>query len=322
MELHKISEDFSTAIFRWGIEYEKSLNRINDKKTTENYMHVVNKFQEFIESDKSIEKLTFKDLNHKIINKYFDFRDNQYKIKTTNRLKTSTKKNDKKILILFFEFIEDENEQNFMFSIKWKKVLFSKIERKEKEIFTDEMIINVLKYLEKNMKKDRDDYSYMLSFTFKLALYGGLRASEICNLKISDFGKPYLSRSNNKKFIPLTIKGKGNTTFTNPITYDYIKNEFNYFNRNRNKNEILFKSLKGQFLNRYHLYRYFEKISKELNFDKKGIHIIRRTFASNLNELGVDIRNIQLLMRHTDIKTTSIYTIRSQRQMEDAASKL
>lgn len=69
-------------------------------------------------------------------------------------------------------------------------------------------------------------------------------------------------------------------------------------------------------------YEKLRNIGKLLELDKKGIHIIRRTFATNLNELGVDIRNIQLLMRHSDIKTTTIYTARSQKQMEAAVGKL
>ena len=70
------------------------------------------------------------------------------------------------------------------------------------------------------------------------------------------------------------------------------------------------------------LYRYFEEISEKLNLGKKGIHIIRRTFATNLSEAGVDLIHIQNLMRHKDIKTTTIYTARSQSRMEEAVSRL
>lgn len=322
MQLHQENEEFSFAILRWANDFEKTLSRRKDEKTVENYLNVINKFQSFIESDEYFEKLSFKDINHKLLNEYFDFRDSEHRKKTGNELKVSTKKNDKKVLILFFEYIEDENEEEFEFSIKWKRVELGKEERKEKEYHSEDAVEEVLKYLQKNMKKNRDEYSYMLSFTFKIALFGGLRASEICALKIDSFGKPYVSKTSNKKLIPVTIKGKGNTTFTNPINYDYIKNEYNYFKRNKKPEEVLFRSKTGSVLNRFHLYRYFESISNELKLGKKGVHIIRRTFASKLNELGVDIRNIQLLMRHTDIKTTSIYTARSQKQMDDAASKL
>lgn len=67
---------------------------------------------------------------------------------------------------------------------------------------------------------------------------------------------------------------------------------------------------------------YSKEISEKLNLGKKGIHIIRRTFATNLSEAGVDLIHIQNLMRHKDIKTTTIYTARSQSRMEEAVSRL
>lgn len=321
MVLQKENEIFSNAIARWAFEYDISLAKKWDEKTVANYLHVVNKFQEFI-SYEDYDNIKFSDVDHKLLNKYIDYRDSEQNKKTGKKLEVSTKRNDKKILILFFEYIEDENDDEFEFSIKWKKLEVGKLKRKEKEIFDEDDVISFLRDLEKNMKKKRDEFSYMLSLTFKLALFGGLRVSEICKLKLDSFGKPYVSKKNDKKFIPVTIEGKGDTRFTNPIPYEYVKNEYNFFKRNNNKGSFLFKTITGKTLTRFNLYRYFEDISAKLNLGKKGVHIIRRTFASNLNELGVDIRNIQLLMRHTDIKTTSIYTARSQRQMEDAVSKL
>ncbi len=318
MNLHKKDESLSEAVFRWKLDYEKFITERKDIKTVENYMNVINKFESFVQAYSRYNEKSFSGIDHKMLDDYFLYRDKTF----GKKLNPSTKRNDKKVLILFFEYIEDENIENFEFTIKWKKVNLGKVERKEKVLFSEDVVEKFLKYLEKRAKKESDELSYMLSFTFKLALFGGLRATEICKLKLESFGKPYVSKSSNKKFVPLTINGKNGTVFTNPITYEHIKNEFNYFKRNKTETEILFRSIKKQELNRFHLYRYFENISNELGLGKKGIHIIRRTFASNLNELGVDIRNIQLLMRHTDIKTTSIYTARSQRQMEDAAAKL
>ena len=96
----------------------------------------------------------------------------------------------------------------------------------------------------------------------------------------------------------------------------------NFFKRNKDDKELIFLSKTGLPLTRLHLYRYFENISNELGLGKKGIHIIRHTFGSNLSELGIDIRNIQILLRHANISTTTIYTARSQSRMEDAISKL
>ncbi|MCT7487084.1 site-specific integrase [Aliarcobacter cryaerophilus] len=322
MELQKNNETFSSAVQRWKIEFETRISKRRDEKTVENYINVVQQFEDFIFSDKDLDRTNFIKINHFIIEDFITYRDKKRKSETGKELAVSTKKNDLKVLKIFFEFIEDNADNGVQFFIKWKKVEVGKMPRREITYHSEDNIIRVLNYMQRSIKKERTEFAYMVSFTFKLALYGGLRATEICNLKLENFGEVYTSNSEKKKFIPITIYGKGSTVFTNPIPYEYIKNEFNFFKRNKNKKDDLFLTKTGIKLNRNHLYGYFENIGKLLGLDKKGIHIIRRTFATNLNELGVDIRNIQLLMRHSDIKTTTIYTARSQKQMEAAVGKL
>lgn len=322
MKLQNKNETLSSALLRWSIDFNENLTLDRkDEKTIENYMNVVNKFIEYVNINKFIDDSSFDAIDVKMIKRYFMWRDNEYLNKTGKELKASTKLNDKKILNIFFEYIEDENIDKYEFHLKWKKIKYKK-ESIEKDYFKPDLVHAFLDYLENNLKKERNEFVYMLSFTFKLALYGGLRASEICDLKLKYFGKQYIAKDLGTKLIPLTIKGKGKTLYTNPIPYDYIKNELNYFKRNKSEEEKLFLTKTKLPLKRTNLYGYFEKISNELNLGKKGIHIIRRTFASNLSEMGVDVRNIQLLMRHKDIKTTIIYTARSQSRMEEAVSKL
>lgn len=322
MKLKNKNESLSDALLRWSIDFNENLALDKkDEKTIENYMNVVNKFIEYVSTNKNVDNLDFESIDVKMIKRYFAWRDSEHENKTGKELKASTKLNDKKILNIFFEYIEDENKDNFEFHLKWKKIKYKK-ESNEKEFYPPILVKQILDYLEENLKKNRDEFAYMLSFTFKLALYGGLRASEICITKISSFGVQYQSLETKKKLIPITILGKGKTKYTNPLPYEYIKNELNYFKRNKSNDEFIFLTKTGLPLKRTNLYGYFENISNELNLGKKGCHLIRRTFATNLSEIGIDVRNIQLLMRHKDIKTTTIYTARSQNRMDDAVSKL
>lgn len=323
MILQKKGEFLSTALHRWSIEFNENLELDKkDSKTIENYMNVINKLIEYVSKNKSLdEKMTFDDIEAKYLKKYFLWRDEEHLLKTGNDLKNSTKQNDKKVLGIFFDFIEEENTEKKEHKIKWKKIKFPK-ENVERDFLHADLVKSFLDYLDKNIKKNRTEFSYALSFCFKLALYGGMRATEICNLELQYFGNQYLSKELNVKLIPLTIRGKGRTIYTNPIPYEYIKNELNFFKRNKPLNKKIFLTKTGLPLKRTNLYGYFEEVSNELNLGKKGVHIIRHTFANTLSEAGVDLRHIQNLLRHKDIKTTTIYTARSQNRMEDAVARL
>ena len=133
-----------------------------------------------------------------------------------------------------------------------------------------------------------------------LAYGAGLRVSEVINLKIKDV---------NFDELMLHIKqGKGRkdriTVFPEKLKAD-IASLINL----RNKNDYVFASERGGKLTTRTAQIIFEKALTTTGVDKDAtFHSLRHSFATHLLENGVDVRYVQELLGHANIRTTQIYT--------------
>jgi len=134
----------------------------------------------------------------------------------------------------------------------------------------------------------------------KLCYGMGLRLSEIVNLKISD-----IDSRNMQVFIE---RGKGKKDRYVNLPYSILEQLRAYYKQYRPK-KFLFEGQNGSQYAKRSLQNVFKTAMKKANINKRvGIHSLRHSYATHLLEQGTDIRFIQELLGHRDLKTTLIYT--------------
>lgn len=128
----------------------------------------------------------------------------------------------------------------------------------------------------------------------------GLRISECINLKISDI--------DSSRMLIKIIQGKGKKDRYVQLSTKLLLLLREYYKEYKPKTHLF----QGQFKDEYSAKSIQNVLRKAL--DKCGItkkitvHSLRHSFATHLIEQGTDIRIIQEILGHKDIRTTQIYT--------------
>lgn len=140
----------------------------------------------------------------------------------------------------------------------------------------------------------------------ELMYSSGLRVSELLNLEI-----------NNIDFSMNIVKcfGKGSKERIVPLS-DYATSALSeYINIYRNSllknkvSDILFLNSRGTILSRQGFFKILKGLASEKGINKDiSPHTIRHSFATHLIDHGADLRSVQTMLGHENIKTTQIYT--------------
>jgi integrase/recombinase XerD len=133
----------------------------------------------------------------------------------------------------------------------------------------------------------------------------GLRASELVGLSISSI---------NLDAGFLTVFGKGGKERAVPLGQTAIDWTRKYFAiRSRlmprgKSSTALFVSDRGEPLTRQTFWRIIVGYGEQAGIGHITPHLLRHSFATHLLENGADLRSVQMMLGHSDISTTQIYT--------------
>jgi site-specific recombinase XerD len=171
-----------------------------------------------------------------------------------------------------------------------KDIHLSKIERPRSEKKLPKVIDG--DYIKERLQKIQNlKHRTILTLTYSV----GLRVSEIVNLKIEDI--------DSKRMLIHIKNAKGRKDRIVPLSQTVLELLREYYKRFR-PNTYLFN---GQKTSQYSIGS-CQKIYKLYIDENSSIHTLRHSSFTNLLENGTDIRIIQNLAGHSNVKTTEIYT--------------
>ena len=142
----------------------------------------------------------------------------------------------------------------------------------------------------------------------------GLRISELIAVETSDI---------NLQLGVIRVIGKGNKERMVPIGQAAVDAISEYLRTSRQEligfaaNDMLFLSRRGKKMTRqafWYRIKHYAKISGI----KKPVspHVIRHAFATHLLNHGADLRSLQMMLGHSDLSTTQIYTHVAQERLK------
>lgn len=192
------------------------------------------------------------------------------------------------------------------FNKRFDKLLLptSKVIKKLPTILSTEQFVTIV-----NAEKHLKHKCWLL-----LGFFCGLRVSEVAHIKVED-----IYASNHK----LKVLGKGNKERFTILPNIVIKALKAYCIKNNIRSGYLFNGVNNKpYMNEKTIINYFSVIKDLYNLhDNISFHSLRHSFATNYLIHGGSLLQLQSMLGHTNINTTTIYLHLSQNFNEFEVSK-
>ncbi len=266
--------------YKYHLKVEKGLS----KNTIECYLLDLEQF--FFYYDKKSENIEAND----IINYLVSLQEVGISFKSIARKRSSIKS--------FFKFLEEEE---ISISVNFEAIPSVKPPKNLPHILSQREIFRLLDSLPLETALD-----YRNKAMFELMYASGLRISETINISIHDlfFDEKMIKvmgKGSKQRFVPIA-----------GISMDYVKKYlqiYRYVLKKSKETDILFLNRSGKGLSRMGIWKILKKASIKANITTEmSPHTLRHSFATHLIEGGANLRTVQMLLGHSSINTTQIYT--------------
>jgi integrase/recombinase XerD len=132
----------------------------------------------------------------------------------------------------------------------------------------------------------------------------GLRVSELVGLRMADVELEAGS---------LSCFGKGSKQRRIPVgrsSIHFLKNYFVVRQRmlREKRSDLLFVELNGNPISRQKFWKIITRYGESAGLGHVTPHMLRHSFATALIENGADLRSVQMMLGHSNINTTQVYT--------------
>lgn len=266
------------------LEYEKGYS----KKTIISYEKDLELFNKYLKEN---QLTNIKSIDYNIIRKYLGYlHENKYESSSVSRKISALRS--------FFKYnIKNNNIKNNPMTL----ISNPKKEKKLPKYLNYEEIEKLLNCIEMDKKEGIQE-----RLIIELLYSTGIRVSELVNIKIKDIKIKenqinILGKGNKERIVLFGEKAK-------EIIKIYLNAYKEYFNGNI-LNQYLLINSKGKQLttNKIELIvkDVLRKSSLKLNISP---HTLRHTFATHMLDSGADLKSVQELLGHENLKTTAIYT--------------
>jgi integrase/recombinase XerD len=147
----------------------------------------------------------------------------------------------------------------------------------------------------------------------------GLRVTELVSLKYSQL---------NLNQGVLRVHGKGDRERLIPLGEEAVRWLHEFIGSGRGEilldrtTDYLFPTRRGDHMTRQAFWHIIKRYARKSNIDKElSPHTLRHAFATHLLNHGADLRVVQMLLGHSDLSTTQIYTHVARERMKEMHSK-